>query len=215
MIPNQQNLHDSLRQALLARDRSAVKSMLQELRQTETPLTIIDTLITPVLEGIGVSWEEGSIALSQVYMSGRLCEDMIPALLSLDTETTHANAPPIGIAVLHDHHVLGKRIVYSVLTALGYRLHDYGHGIEVTPLVERVLQDKVRLLLVSTLMLPSALLVRDLSSRLKAECPEIKIIVGGAPFRFDEQLWSVVGADAMGRTASDAISLVRKFSTTA
>ncbi len=215
MIPNQQELHERLEQALLARDRSTVKTMLQDLRQTQTPLTIIDTIVTPVLEQIGVAWEEGRIALSQVYMSGRLCEDMIPPLLSLEAEQPHANTPPIGIAVLHDHHVLGKRIVHSVLRTLGYPLHDYSHGIEVDPLVERVLQDNIRLLLISTLMLPSALLVRDLSTRLKAECPDVKIIVGGAPFRFDEQLWQVVGADAMGRTASDAIGLVRQFSTAA
>ena len=38
-----------------------------------------------------------------------------------------------------------------------------------------------------------------------------KIAVGGAPFLFDPDLWREVGADAMGKNASDAISIVRKW----
>ncbi|MBF0249091.1 MAG: cobalamin-binding protein, partial [Alphaproteobacteria bacterium] len=34
------------------------------------------------------------------------------------------------------------------------------------------------------------------------------IFVGGAPFRFDTQLWREVGADAMGFSATDAVGLI-------
>jgi hypothetical protein len=33
-------------------------------------------------------------------------------------------------------------------------------------------------------------------------------VVGGAPFRFDDQLWREVGADAMGLSASDALKIL-------
>jgi methanogenic corrinoid protein MtbC1 len=39
----------------------------------------------------------------------------------------------------------------------------------------------------------------------------VKLIVGGAPFRFDAHLWKAVGADAMCRTASDAVSVIEKI----
>ena len=38
-----------------------------------------------------------------------------------------------------------------------------------------------------------------------------KIIVGGAPFRFDSRLWEEVGADAVGIFASEAPGLVDKL----
>ncbi len=38
----------------------------------------------------------------------------------------------------------------------------------------------------------------------------VKIVVGGAPFRFDDQLWREVGADAMCRTASEAVDVIHE-----
>jgi methanogenic corrinoid protein MtbC1 len=35
--------------------------------------------------------------------------------------------------------------------------------------------------------------------------------VGGAPFLFDDQLWQEVGADAMGKSASDAVAIVERL----
>ena len=40
---------------------------------------------------------------------------------------------------------------------------------------------------------------------------KIKIVVGGAPFNFDEKLWEEVGADIMGNNASDAMKIIKKF----
>ncbi len=109
----------------------------------------------------------------------------------------------MAIAVLDDYHLLGKRIVHSVLRAGGYDLHDYGR-VTVDEAVRRTGEDRIRILLISTLMLPSALHVRDLVMRLKSARREVKVIVGGAPFLFDPQLWREVHADAMGRSASEA-----------
>jgi trimethylamine corrinoid protein len=41
---------------------------------------------------------------------------------------------------------------------------------------------------------------------------QVRIVVGGAPFRFDAELWRQVGADAMGRTAADALDIVATLS---
>jgi len=46
---------------------------------------------------------------------------------------------------------------------------------------------------------------------LKARGANIKVVVGGAPFLFDEELWREVGADAMGRSASDAVAIVERL----
>ena len=101
--------------------------------------------------------------------------------------------------MLADHHVLGMRIVRATLSAAGYEATDYGHGIGARELAERALADGIEVLLVSTLMLPSALQVSELSTLLRGQDSRIKLVVGGAPFLFDKRLWREVGADAMGR----------------
>ena len=113
----------------------------------------------------------------------------------------------MAICVLSDHHKLGKIIVYSLLRASGFDLFDYG-TMEVDDLIERVKKDKIEILLISTLMLPSALKVKKVKEKLIDDNLDVKIIVGGAPFRFDDKLWQEVGADAMCQTASEAVTVI-------
>ena len=112
--------------------------------------------------------------------------------------------------VLSDYHMLGKRIVYSVMRASGFELFDYGR-MDVDELVARALADKIRVLLISVLILPSALKVRDVCDRLKAAGSGIRVLVGGAPFLFDDRMWQEVGANAMGRSAAEAIAVVERW----
>ena len=60
-------------------------------------------------------------------------------------------------------------------------------------------------------MLPAALRVKDLQCALKEGGIRVKVIVGGAPFRFDPLLWKDVGADGVGNNAGDALDIVRKL----
>jgi len=77
-------------------------------------------------------------------------------------------------------------------------------------LVERAISDKVEILLISVLMLPSALRVKDVRAKFAEKGYDIKIVVGGAPFNFDSELWREVGADMMGKNASDALEILEK-----
>ena len=65
--------------------------------------------------------------------------------------------------------------------------------------------------MISVLILPSALKVADVCKALKEADAPVKVLVGGAPFLFDETLWKEVGADAMGRNAAEAITIVKKW----
>jgi methanogenic corrinoid protein MtbC1 len=195
--------------ALLSMDRVAAKRVLEGRDEDMSRLEIVEGLVVPSLERIGELWERGQASLSQVYMSGRMCEEMVDTILppSFPHETEH---PPMAIAVLDDYHLLGKRMVYSVLRASGYALKDYG-TVTADMLVGHVLRDRIAVLLISVLMLPSALHIKKLRADLhRAGCRPL-IVVGGAPFRFDTDLWREVGADAMAGTASEAVTVVRKL----
>jgi methanogenic corrinoid protein MtbC1 len=201
---------EDMERALLSLDRVMVSRLLAEGSTLGSPLSQVETLIVPVLESIGTKWEEGQLSLSQVYMSGRLCEELVDAILP-PSDSTRKAVPPMAIAALEDYHMLGLRIVYSALRASGFSLQNYGR-METDQLVARVKADGIRILLVSVLMLPSALRIRQLRERLEAAGCRPKLIVGGAPFRFDEHLWQEVGADAVGSTASEAIAAVMRVS---
>lgn len=193
--------------ALLALDRLAARSLILEAAKSFEPIAIAEQLITPALESIGTGWEDGRVALSQVYMSGRICEELVDIILP-PADPRRKGQPTMAIGCLEDHHSLGKRIVYSILRAGGFELKDYGHGIEAGELVRRASEDGVRILLISVLMLRSALKVKEVREGINARSPAVQIVVGGAPFIFDNDLWKEVGADAMGQNASEALELV-------
>jgi methanogenic corrinoid protein MtbC1 len=202
------DLVNDFMQALLSLDRLSAKQILDDQSHRMSPIKFIEDVVVVALMRIGEGWQQGTAALSQVYMSGRICEDIVDEILP-PGDPERKNQPRMAICVLADHHKLGKVIVYSLLRASGFDLLDYG-TMEVDGLVDRVKKDKIEVLLISVLMLPSALQVKKLKEKLKEVNLDVKIIVGGAPFRFDDQLWREVGADAMCRTASEAVSVIHE-----
>lgn len=200
------SLSRDLERALLASDRLLVGRIHGQALEHATPLQCAEHLFGPALNRIGDRWSTGEVSLAQLYLCGRLCESHIDDTLP-DAERLRDDAPRLGIATLTDQHVLGKRIVASFLAVAGYPVTDYGAGLSPDTLVARVYQDDLDALLVSVLMLPSALKVEQVTAAL-ADHP-VKVFVGGAPFNFDPELWRRVGADGMGGDAADALALVK------
>lgn len=199
---------DDFERSLLLINRIKAKKYFNELNRTWSALQLVENLIVPVLYRIGEKWEKGKIALSQVYMSGRICEELVEKILPSNTYI-RKDQPKMAIAVFEDYHNLGKRIVINVLRASGFNIIDYGHGVQVDDLVHKVPNDNIEILLISTLMLPSALHIKNLREELDENGIFVKIIVGGAPFLFDDQLWKAIGADAMCHNASEVVGVIK------
>ena len=195
--------------ALLSLDRLKSREILTDAVKINSQLQTIEKVVVPALERIGKDWEEGKTALSQIYMTGRICESLIDEILPTES-SKRRNTPKMAIAVLDDYHMLGKRIVYSILRASGFGVLDLGR-VTAQEAIIRTIDDNIQILLISTLMLPSALSIKDVKQGLKRSGKNIKIIAGGAPFRYDDQLGPEVGADAYARQASDAIDIINAF----
>ncbi|WP_129125024.1 cobalamin B12-binding domain-containing protein [Geomonas oryzae] len=199
---------DLLELALVNMDRLALQRIYSA--SGLTPLFFCEQFITPALAGIGEKWDRGELSLSHVYMSGRLCEDFM--------EQSFRGAPPnrksedrVALAVLEDYHLLGKRLVGFVLRGGGVDYLDYG-TVTAAELVRRVQEDSVRVLLISALMLPSALKVREVRDKLDRAGVSCRIIVGGAPFRLDPSLCDEVGADFCCAAASQVLPALKRVS---
>ncbi|MDP6405912.1 MAG: cobalamin-dependent protein [Alphaproteobacteria bacterium] len=203
------DLSQDFENALLSVDRKEAKAVLTRGRERYAFAELAEHVISTAFERIGKAWDAGDVALSQVYVSGRIAEDVVGEI-SLPSDRSRSGQPKIAIALLDDYHMLGKRMVYTVVQASGFSILDFGR-IEVDELFEKVKDEKIRILLISTLMLRSALQIKKLSDLLKEAGLGVKVVVGGAPFRFDAELWREVGADAMGFDAADAIRLTTEM----
>ena len=194
--------------SLLQINRIKAEELFEKCFIDKNSFELLETLSIKALERIGEGWENGSISLSQVYMSGIICEELIEKYMP-KLDIIRKESPKLAIAVLQDHHALGKRIVCSVLRAGGYQVLDFGQGLSIDDLVQKTIENDIEILLISTLMLPSALKVKDVKNKLTLQGSNTKIIVGGAPFRLDSNLWKSVGADADGKNASDVVNTIQ------
>lgn len=202
---------ERLTHSLLSLDRLAVQTALHESLGAHGTLPTLDRLFIPALAAIGDAWERGDVSLSQVYMSSRICEDLFAETLPVRS-ASRSFQPRLGIAVLADFHMLGKRIVNAVLAAGGFRIIDYGHVEQGSRLAALALKDRLDILLISTLMLRAALEVKEVCRQRDLLNGSFKIIVGGAPYLLDPALWQEVGADAMAHSAADVIPLIHSMS---
>lgn len=199
-------MKEAFKSALLDSDKIRAFSLLSDLSGMET----ITNLITMVLNEIGDEWEKGDVALSQIYMSSRICEEILDKLFS-ESYTTIPNNPKIAIATLMDFHFLGRRIVNSYLRANGFAILDFGGISSPQEMARKAMENKIEYLLISTLMYHAAIKVRELKEEFAKKNYSIKILVGGAPFIFDKRLWKEVGADAMGISPADAVRILQDW----
>lgn len=204
--PTTKNLVD----ALLRVDSRGAGALIASVPHENADGPAMEDMVVLALEFIGQGWEKGRFSLSQVYMAGRICE----RAMSEATPQGHApgdDGPRLAIGVLEDHHALGKRMVLSALRSTGHRLKDYGHGRKASELVEMALRDQIDVLLISCLMLASAVRVGEVVEGLRRVGSRAVVVVGGAPFRLAPQLWKEVGAQAMGRNSAQAVNIIHNL----
>lgn len=202
-------MENQFEQALLEMDRISARNILEQLSPEKDAMGCVDRIIVPALENIGLKWEMGSIPLAQVYMSGRICENLVDQFLP-PVSPLRIEQPATAIAILEDFHTLGKSIVYSALRARGIELKDFG-TVDVDELVNKTIESNIKILLISVLMLNSARNIKEVTRQLKEKQVTTKVIVGGAPFRFDDELWVSVGADAVGTNTAEALQATQRM----
>ena len=178
--------------------------------QKEMNIKEVEMILVGSLNNIGLDWENGNVSLAQVYMSGKLCENIISELFPELEIETH-KFPKVYTVVLDDYHVMGQKILNFLLKINGYEVIDLGYGISVDELVSNVKEMKIKYLMISTLMLRAALKIKEFTQKINEQNIQLTCIVGGAPFNFDKNLWKEVNANAMGVSTSEGIQILTKM----
>ena len=200
---------DEFEQALKNMDRVTAQQIIDTASATSGAMLCVDQIVLPTLEQIGRQWEQGKASLALIYMSGRICEELVDRILP-PASPLRIRQPKTAIAILEDFHVLGKSIIYSTLRAGGVELQDFG-TVNVEQLVNKTIENDIKILLISVLMFASAQRIKEVCDQLKARGVATRVVVGGAPFRMDDQLWSEVGADAVGTNTAEALQVTQQM----
>lgn len=177
------------------------------------PQSILLEVISAAMDEVGQLQANREIALSEIYVIAKIAEMAVNRALALIPQ----NIPSAGTIVIGtvsgDHHGLGRKIVASFLRAAGFHVHDLGLNVSSVKFVETAAAVGAPIICASALLLHTAVNVKDIRQTLR-DCGlenEIKLVVGGAAFNFDKELYRILGADATAVNASDAVSVVRQL----
>jgi len=181
-----------------------------------SPEDIVFHIVIPSIETFLSRAEANQASLAQHYLTAQIANDVVDEMLPL-----FKTAPdPVGRMVigtsLGDFHALGKRIVTGCLRANLIEVLDLGLNVPPERFVDQALEFGARVIGISSLMIHTArgeqgcLGVRRILKERNLE-DRIKIIVGGAPYKFDDELYKIVGADAWAEDGLAAAGIVLKL----
>lgn len=208
-------------EAVFDTDREAAFRVVDEaLARGATPEDIVFRVVIPAVETMMAEiTRDPDTNLAQHFMTAQIASEVTDKMLE------RFRHPPerIGRVVIGtaagDLHSLGKRIVSGCLKAMMVEVIDVGVNVPPETFVDTAVERDAHVIAVSAMMVHTATgengcrRVRTLLQQRNLE-GRLRIVVGGAPYRFDQELYRTVGADGWapdGVTAANVIiDLIRE-----
>jgi len=188
------------------------------------PEEIIFEIIIPAIDSMMPNISESKeVNLAQHFFASKMASEITDKMVSqFKTSPQIIGNVVIGTST-GDFHGLGKRIVCGCLNAHFIKTIDLGLNISAEKFVDEAIANNANVIAISSMMLHTAtgengcIKVREILKEKKLE-DTIKLIVGGAPYRFDAQLYAAVKADAWaengnlaGLVVTDLLKEVKKW----
>lgn len=200
--------------------QGALDVVNQALEAGSSAEDIVFNLVIPAVEAMMARIEKDPDSnLAQHFMTAQIAADVTERMLEKFTTPPQVIGRVVIGAAHGDLHSLGKRIVIGCLKSLMVDVIDLGINVSAEKFVDTAVAEHAQVIAVSAMMIHTAtsengsLRVRALLKERGLEA-QIKLAVGGAPYRFDPELYRKVGADAWapdGVTAAKVITqLIRE-----
>lgn len=169
---------------------------------------VFDVVIPAVEEMMSLITRDPDANLAQHFMTAQIAAEVTEKMLVLFKHPPEVIGRVVIGTAYGDLHSLGKRIVMGCLKALMVEVHDLGVNVPAERFVDEAIAKEAQVIAVSAMMVHTAngeqgvRKVRKLLQERGLE-GQFRVVVGGAPYRFDEQLYRTVGADGW---APDGVS---------
>lgn len=175
-----------------------------ELLKEKTPLQVIDEHIIPALNTVGDGFEKKTVFLPQLLISAETAScafDVIKSKFSGDAPAK--NLKIVVATVKDDIHDIGKNIVKTLLENYGFSVIDLGKDVPAQAVLDAVKKSGAKLVGLSALMTTTVVNMKEIVSRIKSECPDVYVMVGGAVLTKEYAL--SMGADAYCKDGMQAV----------
>jgi len=211
-------------EAIFDTDRERALAVIHDaIDKGISPEDIVFKVVIPAIESMIKSISENFDAnLAQHFMASQIGADVVEEMIKGFKKVPEAAGTVVIGTSRGDFHGLGKRIVIGCIGALMIDVVDLGLNVPPERFVDEALANNAQVIGISSMMVHTATgpegcikVCRILRERGIED--KIKIIVGGAPYRYDNNLYRMVQADAWadngitaGKVIIDLIRSARK-----
>jgi methanogenic corrinoid protein MtbC1 len=200
-------------EAVFETDKEAAFQVVEAaLAQGVSPEDVVFKIVIPAVEEMmSLITKDPDANLAQHFMTAQIASEVTEAMLKRFRHPPETIGRVVIGTAAGDLHSLGKRIVMGCLKALMVDVTDLGVNVPAERFVDEAVRLDAQVIAISAMMVHTAtgpdgcpkvrgiLRDRGLENR-------FKVVVGGAPYRFDGELYKAVGADAW---AGDGVSAGR------
>jgi trimethylamine corrinoid protein len=205
----------SYNEAVFETDKQAALEVVNKaLAEGYSPEDVVFKLVIPAVEAMMTLIENDPDAnLAQHFMTAQIAADVTEKMLEKFSKPPEMIGRVVIGAAYGDLHSLGKRIVSGCLKSLMVDVIDLGINVNAEKFVDAAVDEDAQVIAVSAMMVHTAtgekgsLKVRALLKERGLE-DRIKLAVGGAPYRFDPELYAKVGADAWAPDGVTAAKII-------
>jgi trimethylamine corrinoid protein len=208
----------SYNEAVFETDKQAALDVVnQALNDGYSPEDVVFKLVIPAVEAMMSRIENDPDSnLAQHFMTAQIAADVTERMLEKFSNPPQVIGRVVIGTAFGDLHSLGKRIVIGCLKSLMVDVIDLGTNVSAEQFVDAAVTQDAQVIAVSAMMVHTAtsekgsLRVRTLLKEQGLE-DKIKLVVGGAPYRFDPELYSKVGADGWAPDGVTAAKIITQL----
>jgi len=202
-------------EAVFEIDKEAALAVVENaLANGVTPEDVVFKIVMPAVENMMQHvLNDLDTNLAQHFMTAQIAAEITEKMLQKFTQPPETIGRVIIGTSFGDLHSLGKRIVMGCLKSMMVEVIDLGVNVNAEDFVNAAIEHDAQVIAVSSMMMHTAtgtdgsLGVRELLKQKSLE-NKIKLVVGGSPFRYDNELYTKVGADSWAPDGISAANII-------
>jgi 5-methyltetrahydrofolate--homocysteine methyltransferase len=199
----------ALGKAIEAGDRAASVPLTKEALEAGVPAQEILDAMTDAMAVTGARFQANEIFVPEMLIAARAMKE---AMAVLEPVLAGAGIKPEVTAVLGtvkgDLHDIGKNLVGMMWKGANIEVIDLGTNVPPERFAEAAREHGARLVGISALLTTTMVGMKDAVEAVRAQMPEAKIIVGGAPVT--PEFAQEIGADGFAPDAGAAVDVAHQ-----
>ena len=194
-------------QAIVSGGRQAALTIaLEALRAGVVVQDLYADVFQDALYDVGRFWETNAITVAQEHMATAVTQYVMAHVFGQIAPPRANRGVAIMTGVPGELHHVGALMIADMLEANGWRVQFLGSNLPIPAVLNAIAEAKPQMLGISVTMLFNVHHATRLIADAKRATGLLRVIVGGAAFRFGP--WRATGADAYASDVRTAVALL-------